>query len=274
MLRPPSVLAAALVAVGGLAGCGDDASPFDARTYDAEIPNGSMSLTWSIVDEGVARTCAEVGATTVTLSIVPDDQPFGTTDVLSCSNGMGGIDDILPGRYDVSVTMAGTAGMLGEPAGFPDIDIVSGQDSALGNALFEVDADGGFRFRIAAGGQGNCTPTGSGGAGIDAMQLALVDRLGACVEVTFNIGAGATLPASTYTTSCTAPAPGVCIAQDQDVAVDPVLPAGQHQLTITGLVGGLTCWTRNPQFNVPAGGVVAQLPVQNLNQTGAVGCPP
>lgn len=261
------------VALGWLAACGDDASPFDAGTYDAELPAGSVSLTWSIADDGAPKTCSEVAATTVTLAIVPDDQPFGTTDVLSCSSGEGQIEDIAPGVYDITVTLAGTGGMLGEAVVYPNVTVAAGQDTPLGDAAFDVDAEGGFRFLISAGGQGNCTPTGDGGAGIDAMAIVLT-RAGACVEATFDIAAGASLPATTYTTSCTAPAPGPCIAQDQEVSVAPVLPAGQYQMTITGQVGGLACWTRNPLFNVPAGGAVTQLPTQNLTQTGTVGCPP
>jgi hypothetical protein len=268
MLRASWLLPLALCAA-----CGDDASPFDAARYDAEIPNGSLSLTWSITDDGVDKTCTQIGATTVTLSIVPDDQPFGTTDVLSCTSGSGTIDDIVPGRYDVTVTMAGTAGMLGDEVSFPDVDVAPDADTPLGNAAFEVDAEGGFAFQVVAGGTGNCTPAGSGGAGIDAMQFELEDQLGTCVEATFQIAAGASLPASEYTTSCTAPAPHVCVAQDQEISVAPTMPSGQYTMQITGFIGGLACWSRNPLFNIPAGGNVTQLPDQNLNQTGTVGCP-
>ncbi len=259
--------AVALATVPAVVACGDDTGPPDARGIDAAPAPGSLSLTWSIEDRGTALTCAQVGAASVTLSIVPDDQPFGSTDVLTCAPGAGTSRQITPGVYDVTATLSGVAT---EGVRFDDVVVAPGADTALGAAAFEVLAEGGFTFNISAGGQGNCTSPAQGGAGITTMQIELSDAGGTCVPVTFDIAAGATQAASTYTTSCAPAAAVPCIAQDQTISVAPTLPTGSYRMTITGFIDADACWTRQPQFQVPAGGVVQSLPQQNLTLNAAI----
>ncbi|MCB9563556.1 MAG: hypothetical protein H6708_24425 [Kofleriaceae bacterium] len=262
-------LVCALGLLAGVAGCGNDnSSPFDAARYDAEIPRGGLGLTWTIADGTVAKTCAEVGALTVTLTIVPNDQPFGTTDVLSCGPGMGEVGNLAPGLYDVTATLAGAAGDLGEPVRFLDVEVAASQTTALGEAAFDVPAQGGFTFKLSAGGMPTCTT-----AGITGVQLELRDGAG-CVPAAFDIAAGAVEPAGTYTTDCTTPAPYACIAEDQVVSTAG-LATGSYTMTITGFVGADACWSRSPQFGVPAGDHVTQLPTQNLTlDSGNPACVP
>lgn len=245
----------------GLAACGDDTGPPDAREIDGPPEGGTVSLTWSIDDEGAPLTCQQVGASIISLAIVPNDQPFGMTDVLTCAPGMGTSRVVPPGLYDVTVSLGGVEV---DPVRFDDIEVVSGGDTPLGDAAFEVNAEGGFTFRIAAGGQGNCTTPAQGGAGITAIQLELATLAGECVPVTFDIAAGATLPASTYTTDCATPAPHACIAQDQQITVAPTIPSGTYRMAITGFIDAAACWARLAQFNVPAAGATATLPQQTL----------
>lgn len=255
-----------------IAACGDDTGPPDARQFDGAPANGTVSLTWTIADQGNPLTCSGVGATVVSLTLIPTDQPFGTTDVISCSAGMGASRPVPPDEYNVTASLGGVAA---ESVEFRDVVIEPGEDTPIGAAAFEVDAVGGFLFRIVAGGQGNCTPPASGGAGIDAMELELQSIGGGCVPVTFDIAAGATLPAATFTSTCPATGQAPCIAQDQDVSVAPTLQTGSYRLTIVGRIGPDPCWSRTGQFDVPAGGEIENLPQQNLlHNDGLAACNP
>ncbi len=245
-----------------IAACGDDTGPPDARRIDAEPPGGTVSLTWAIEDTaGNPVTCATVGASSVSLTLVPTDQPFGVTDVISCATLEGTSREIAPGRYNVAVSLAGVAA---DPVMFPGVVVESGQDTPLGNASFAVVVEGGFEFRIVAGTSGsNC----AGGAGVTTVSIALSTVDNTCVPVTFDIAAGVGGdPAGTYTTDCGSPAAfNACIEADQTISVAPTLPSGTYKMAITAFVGADACWTRNPQFDVPAGGDIEKLLPQNLN---------
>ena len=258
------ITALAVACALGLAACGDDSGPPDARLIDGPPEGGTISLSWVIQDpDGNVLTCDQVGTSIITLDIIPVDQPFGSSDVIGCASGTGTSRPIAPGLYDVRASLGGVDAA---PVEIDDILVQTGQDTAIGEVTFQVAAVGGFSFRISAGGQGNCTPEDQGGAGITATQIELQRIGGGCVPVTFDIAAGASQPASTYTTDCTTPAPHVCIAQDQTVLATPTIPTGPYRMTITGFVGGAACWSRVAQFDVPAGASVENLPQQNLMQ--------
>ncbi len=246
--------------------CGDDTGPPDARRIDGEPEGGTVSLTWAITDpDGVPVSCANVGATSLALSLVPTDQPFGVTDVLSCGSLEGTSRAIAPGSYNITAELGG---VTAEDVVFANVEVVSGADTPIGNAGFEVVVEGGFEFRMLAGSVGNCVPLASGGAGLTSVQIVLDDVDGTCVPVTFDIAAsnaGGGGVAGTYTTNCTVPSSfPACIAEDQTLTVAPTVPSGTYRMTITGFVDANACWSRNPQFNVPAGGDVTTLLPQNL----------
>jgi hypothetical protein len=241
--------------LGLVAACGDDAGPPDARPPDSAVANGTISLTWSIADGATALTCAEVGSSVVGITAREVDSPFAQTDALSCSDGAGSTS-VAPGTYDVTVSLGG----VDVPdVAFDNVVVTTGQDTPAGDAHFEVQAVGGFAFRMFAGPSGNCT-----GAGVTAVSLALETLGGTCVPATFDIAAGASNPAGTYTTDCAAPAPFACIENDQDVTAQPTITTGSYRLHIDADVGGTTCWSRAPQFDVPANAQIKQLPLQNL----------
>jgi hypothetical protein len=240
-----------------LAACGDDSGLPDARGIDSPPPPGSLSLSWSITDGATAIECADVGASFVTVTVRPVNQPFGTNHVIRCSDGSGTVE-LAPDIYDVEVSLAS---VQADEVLFPSIEVASGMDTPIGNAAFDVPRVGGFSFRLDAGGAGNCTA-----AGLTAVQLDLAPVAGGCVVATFDIAAGATQPASTYTTSCTAPAAHpLCIENDQTITAQPTIPTGTHRLTMTGIVGGNACWLRQSQFDVPAGGAIRPLVSQVLD---------
>ena len=96
------------------------------------------------------------------------------------------------------------------------------------------------------------------------MRLELETLADVCTPVTFDIAAGATQPAGTYTTDCTTPAAYACIESDQDVIARPTIPTGSYRLRVVGQSGGTDCWLKQAQFDVPAAGEIRDLPVQNL----------
>jgi hypothetical protein len=239
-----------------VAGCGDDSGLPDARVIDTPPPPGTLSLTWSITDGATPIECADVGASFVTVTTRPINQPFGSNSVIRCSDGTGQVE-LAPDVYDVAVSLAS---VQADEVVFQSIEVASGMDTPIGNAAFDVPRVGGFSFRLDAGGSGNCTA-----AGLTAVQLDVARVGGGCVVTTFDIAAGASQPAGTYTTSCAAPAAHpLCIENDQTVTAQPTIPSGTHLLTITGQVGGNACWSRQSQFDVPAGGEIRALVTQIL----------
>jgi hypothetical protein len=252
------------VTLGLLVSCGDDAGPPDARRVDAELPGGTITLTWTITDtDGNPITCTAAGASSLTLTLRPRDQPFGVTDVLGCAPGNGKSRELAPDIYTVTVELAGVTAEVNQ---FDDVVVVSGDTTEIGPASFTVNNKGGFTFQMTASSGGNCNAL-PGGGGITEVSIALTDGVDTCVPTTFDIAAGASQPAGTYTTDCTTPASfPACIAEDQVVTVAPSLPTGTYKMQITGFVGTEDCWTRNPQFTVPSGGATANLPQQNLTR--------
>lgn len=250
-----------------LTSCGDDAGPPDARRIDAEPPGGNIALTWTVSDsDGNPVTCSAAGASSLTLTLRPTDQPFGVTDVLGCAAGEGTSRELAADTYTV---IAELGGVTDSAIRFDDVVVTSGGTTEIGPAMFSVNTDGGFRFKMVASAGGNCAAL-PGGGGITSVALALSDVSDNCVPATFDIAAGATAPAGTYTTDCTTPAPyAACIAEDQFVTAQPALSAGTYKMQITGFVGAEDCWTRNPQFTVPSGGATANLPQQNMNRDTA-----
>jgi hypothetical protein len=260
-----------LVAVSALAaGCGDDAGLPDARVIDGTPPGGTLSLSWTLADGDAVVTCDQVGAATVTLSIVPVDQPFGVTEAFGCTSARGTTGVIPAGRYNVSASLGG-GGAIAPALLRADVEVRSNADTALEPLAFDVDATGGLRARLSARDvTGNCAPA-PGGAGIEGVALRLRTSTGTCVATTFTIGAGAARPASTFVDDCATPAPAACIDADQDITVAGA-PSGRYRFAIDGLVGGTVCWTANPAVRIPAGGAEVSVGTVNLAQSAAPAC--
>jgi hypothetical protein len=260
-------LAAASVLV---AACGDGGGLPDARVIDGTPPGGTLSLTWTLADGDTAVTCDQVGAATVTLSIVPVDQPFGITEAFGCTSTRGTTGVIAAGAYDVTVSLGG-GGAVAPSIRRLGVEVRSNADTALEPVAFDIDATGGLRARAAAFGvTGNCMAAPAG-AGIDGITLRLRTSAGACVPTTFAVSAGAALPATTFMDDCAAPTPAACIDADQDIVVASA-PSGRYRFAIEGLVGGTACWTASPAVRIPAGGAEVSLGTVNLLRSSAPAC--
>jgi len=243
-------------------GCGDDAGLPDARPLIDAPPAGKLQLTWTLSHGGAPQTCSSIGASSIVAGIVPVNQPFGVTDVFGCSLGTGTSRDLAPGRYIVTVAVAGV-GDLDEPVVFRDVEVTSSSVTPVGPAAFDVEPTGSLVFRMATTATGgNCAATSAMGAGITATTIVLRDAANACVPTTFTIAAGANDPGGTYVSDCNGSSYG-CIAADQDLRADGVT-AGQHSMLFTGAVGAVPCWKRTSQFTTRAANQVTVLNPQTL----------
>ncbi|HVV84579.1 MAG TPA: hypothetical protein VHE35_16035 [Kofleriaceae bacterium] len=271
--RPVASLAAAALAGAGLIGCGDDVALTDARPQiDAAVP-GQLSLSWSVAHMATPLTCAAVGASTVSLEIVPDGDAFGVVDTFDCASAMGTTRMLAPGLYQLRISLAGTGGTLDGPDDIRDITVPPGGTATVPPVTFDVDPTGGMKFRITtpvAG--GNCADAASGGAGITAMRIELRDATNTCVPALFTVAAGASDPGGSYASDCSG-STTTCIAADQDVSISG-LRSGSYSMVMIGSVGGAACWRRQPNAEIPAAGLVTELPAQQLAlQAGVPGCP-
>jgi hypothetical protein len=265
MLRRLALLAALT------ASCGDDSGLPDARVIDGPPDAGTLSLSWTLADGGTAVTCDQVGAVTVTLSILPMNAPSGFTEPFTCGSARGTSGPIAPGQYTVTISLAGAAGTVATvPA--RTVTVTSGQDTSLGAVAFEVDATGGLRFLIDADGVTSNCGAAPGGAAIEATHLELRTLDEVCVPTTFAIAAGATRPAGTYVSDCGTPTPAPCLDEDQIVSVAQAA-SGRFRLVAQGLIDGTACWEGTPFVRVPAGGATGPLLDVSLVRTGAAGCP-
>jgi hypothetical protein len=134
---------------------------------------------------------------------------------------------------------------------------------------FAVDANGALELRLETSQPGgNCGDVGAMGAGIDAMTFTLRRTDSTCEPITFQISAGATRPAGSYTVDCDNPALAACIENDQLLTAEPV-PSGNYRVQIRGKVGGADCWTNDDSLAVPP---LSKVLKSTLNLVKAPGC--
>jgi hypothetical protein len=252
--------------------CGGGGGFPDSRPPDNPPPNGSFLLNWSVVDTKNANvTCGQVGATNVTAAYHNRAFEGGATEVFVCSTGTGTGGGLPPGIYDFTFELDTQNGALATAPVQSGIEIVSGGTTRLTPLTFTVDATGAVALKISSGKSGgNCGATAMNGAGITQMSIALVHASsGTCEPVTFQISAGATRPAGTYTVSCASPVLAPCIESDQTLSVAS-MPADAYTIHIRGNEAATTCWSNNDSLSVPAQGATL---TRTLNLAFAMGTP-
>ena len=262
----------AAIAVLTVAACSDDAGLPDARLpIDAALP-GQFTLTWSLSHGGGPQSCASVGATSVSVELLPVGSAFGEVDGWSCASGTGTTRPLEPGLYDVYASVSG-GGTLDGPIVRRGVELRPGQTTTVEPIVFDVEPTGTLVFRVTTPSTGgNCAALAAMGAGITATTLELRDSAGTCVPTTFAISAGATAPAGSYTSDC-AGASYACLDADQDVTATMVA-SGSHTMALTGSIGAAACWKRTSQFTTRAGGLTTTLNPQQLQLDSQVpGCP-
>lgn len=262
-LRAASLFAAFTMACGGGGGFPDAPPASDA------LPNGTMSLDWSLVKmaDGTPVSCDQVGAVTVTLVLRNRGFQGGFTEVFSCNTKKGTTALIPIGTYDVNFELTGVSGLITTASEQMGLVVQKNADTVLGPVTFTVNAVGAFDLRIdALKAGGNCATVTNNGAGINGMTITLNHASGgACEPATLMIGN------TPYTINCTTPAQAGCIEKTTPVTVTS-LPSDNYQIHIRATQGGpTTCFVNDDSIRVPPNGM-SLMRTLNLAGTGGTGC--
>lgn len=274
----PSLLAMSSLV---FAACGDDGGPVDAAPIDALPAAGTFSLTWTLSDGSAALTCDDIGAVSLSITLIQQGSAGGTVDAFPCEGGMATSRNFAPGLYDLTIDLraSGSRSLIASPVRLVGVEINASTDTPLPAQEFVVSPSGGFTFTVNAGATGgNCTPdsnNGGDGAGITGLEFSLKDGADACVAATFEIAAGAAGVAGTYTSDCTTPPPAHgCIDADQLVTVNPTR-SGSRTLTITGQKDGpIDCYDRVSMFAIAGADLVKELGALLLSLEYSLDCDP
>ncbi len=128
-----------LLALGAAACGGDDEPAADANTTpDARPPRGTLSLSWTITDGGDPATCADVGASQVTIELVRQGEGAGIPDSFNCTAGEAMTIEIAVGTYDVDVDLvdASLASLLDAKVMQNGVEVTENNDTALDPVVF------------------------------------------------------------------------------------------------------------------------------------------
>jgi hypothetical protein len=235
-----------------LAACGGGGGFPDARVIDAP-PTGTFALTWSVIDhESQPISCERIAGQSMTVLTRNLAFEGGSTQVFSCSTGMGQSQAVVAGTYELNFELTGTFGLLarGEPQ--RSVVIPPHGTKELDPVVFQVPALGNVELQVSSGQSGgNCAANNAGGAGIDAMTITLARNSDlACQPVTFDISAGATRPAGSYTIDCANPVQVPCIEHDQVLSA-AMIPSDGYTVRVRGRVNQKDCWINNDSIQIP-----------------------
>lgn len=253
--------------------CGDGGGFPDAPGPDSPPATGTFSLAWTLTDEGGAPvTCDQVGALTVTAVLRNPAVQGGSTEVFNCNTGSGTSPGIPPGNYQIDFELNGSSTTpVIKTAPRQDIEVKSNENTALMPISFAVDATGGLALSLNALGvtMGNCAATPDG-AGIDQFTITLEKTSDlTCAAVTFDISAGASGTAGTYTVNCATPATVGCLNADQVLSVADIT-SGSYRVHVRGR-SAPDCYVNDDSFAVPALGMTLTRTLNLAKTTGT--CP-
>jgi hypothetical protein len=264
-----SMMTMALVgATAMVLGCGGGSDNADAGLTDAPVTGGTMSFAWSITD--LDDTCPDVAAVSVSLQMTRQGSASGVSEPYSCAAGAATSRVLAPGIYDVVIMVASGVGGLTEPIVLEPVEVVVGQNTQLDPVVFKVDPVGSFSFKVDTGASaGNCADTASGGGGLTALEIRLLDDGDVCVPTTFVVG---DVNPVTYVSDCQGATTG-CV--DKDVTFSVIGTAsGPHTLEIAGDKDGLECYSRTSMLTIPGNDLGRMLGNLILSLAPVPGCDP
>lgn len=253
-----------------LAACGGGGGFPDAPAKDApEV--GTFSATWSVIDQNSQPLpCDRIGGQTMTVLVHNKAFDGGSTQIFTCSTGMGTSQAILAGTYKFDFELGGTVGLLAKSAAQDNVDIPANTTTPLSPLVFQVQATGALDLNLSSGNAGgNC----ENGAGIQGFTLSANHNSDAtCEPLTLAISAGATKPAQTYTIDCTTPVvTNYCIETDQQITVSNV-PSDGYTVHIRGKVNGVDCYKNDDSIQVPPLDKTLTRTLNLARQTQITGC--
>jgi hypothetical protein len=231
---------------------------------------GSVSAAWSITALGHVATCAQVGATSVSVLLHSRANTEDVTAAFPCTDTQGTTPPVVAGAFDATLTLRAADGAAIATAPIQAaITVAAGQVTELAPVVFPADGRGKLALSVVAlTTRTNCLPRDQGGAGITGFAIDLEHAADGCAPVTFTRSRGTTT-LGTYTVSCSSPSVTSCIERDETLTVDTIDP-GPYALGVNALIGPVRCWGGTEVLSVPAGATLAR-PIQ-LAPTPATGC--
>jgi len=219
-------------------------------------PPGTLTLSWSINDlDGKPTTCAKVNARNVAVRI----RSRASTDVVAtafpCGNSP--VSAQAPaGVYDITFALNAADGTrLATAPDQTSVVVASGKVKTLAPLTFAAATGGRLVASLTAPPtSSNCKSTGSGGAGITGVSIAVehvVNRAG-CAPVTF-IRTRGSIQLGTYASQCSSPPVTSCIEADETLTV-PSMDPGSYFIHVIGKIGAQDCWRTDETFVVPPPG--------------------
>jgi hypothetical protein len=117
-------------------GCGDEGGfPVDAG-IDAPIPGGKFSIAWSIT--GGAATCADAGATIVSINVHEVNEIGASTEAFGCQAMTATSREFTPGVYEFRFTLKGSGNDIATSPLQGNVMLQSSQTTALMPITFTV----------------------------------------------------------------------------------------------------------------------------------------
>jgi len=129
-----------LVALAPACGGDDEATPDANLTPDARPPRGTFSLEWTITDGGNDASCADVGASQVTVEWIEQGAGAGNADTFNCTAGNAMTIQINVATYDVAIDLvdASLQSLLASKIMVNGVDVTENNDTPLDPIVFEL----------------------------------------------------------------------------------------------------------------------------------------
>ena len=257
-----------------LAACGGGGGFPDAPPGDSAGPTGTFSVSWTVNDQNNQPiSCDRIAAQAMTVLTHNFAYEGGSTQIFSCSTGMGMSQGMEPGRYEMDFELAGTFGSLGRATKQAPVEIKPTANVELMPVTFTVEARGGVALKLATGkAAGNCGAANQGGAGIDQVSITLSHNSdGSCEPITLDIADGATQTGGSYLINCTTPVLRGCVEADQTITATGV-ESDSYTIRVRGMNAGKACWLNMDTIQVPPLNKVLIRTLNLAQQTQTPGC--
>lgn len=108
---------------------------------DGVATSGDVDLEWAIFRGESIVSCIDAGASELRLTLHGLDRDAEQVATLGCYAGIGAVERIEPGEYDVSLQLVAPAGTVIVAAEVHDVVVAPGRTTPLGAIEFTLVAD-------------------------------------------------------------------------------------------------------------------------------------
>jgi len=137
-VQPVTRSLAVAIAVVLAVACGSGGGFVDAPGAESPPPPGTFSVDWSITKSGSAATCADVGATTVVVTLQDESTHANSSQPFNCALNGGVSGAEFPGTYDFGFTLTGSAGIITTGSAQTGIAIQSMMTAHVNPVVFSI----------------------------------------------------------------------------------------------------------------------------------------